>query len=242
MTAAMTYAQTCQTGGRAVNEDAVLCALRGPDACFAVADGLGGHGKGDAASQKVKEIFEREFLAGNGTEAAGEFLPRAFAAAQDGVISLQKKKNEMKTTVVALALIKNKFAWIHAGDSRIYYFKKAKLRERSLDHSVPQMLVMAGEIKESDIASHPERNKLLKVIGDKSEGVRYDLSKERKISKGGAFLLCTDGFWENLTPGFIQDCLKQAKNAEEWLGLMTAEIKKAENGETDNYSAVTVMI
>ena len=71
----------------------------------------------------------------------------------------------MKTTVVVLH-IKNKNArWAHVGDSRLYFFKNKKLIERTLDHSVPQNLVVCKEIKEKDIRYHADRNRLLRVLG-----------------------------------------------------------------------------
>ena len=50
-------------------------------------------------------------------------------------------------------------------NSRVYAFSHNKVKKKTLDHSVPQMLVLTREIREKDIREHPDRNKLLRVLG-----------------------------------------------------------------------------
>lgn len=236
----MTHYRISNIGGRSVNEDAALCMEHGGDYCFIVADGLGAHGKGEIASDLVVHAFENTFHEANSNNLA--FMTQAFDKAQSMLLAAQQTKNEMKTTCVALSLIKNKCVWGHIGDSRLYYFHNRKLRGRTLDHSVPQMMAIAKQIKECEIASHPDRNRLLRVMGEKWESPRYELSKEIKLRKGDAFLLCTDGFWEYITEKEIISLLKNNKTAEAWLTAML-QIVEANGDATcmDNYTAITVV-
>ena len=138
-----------------------------------------------------------------GTNTPLEYLNHAFTTAQNAVMELQKKQHarfEMMTTAVALAIIDGKCAWGHIGDSRLYLFKRNRIAIRTLDHSVPQMLVMSGEIKEKKIRKHPDRNRLLRAIGIEWDSPRFETSEEYDSADCQAFLLCTDGFWE-----FIED-------------------------------------
>lgn len=123
---ALTYHQITRPGSRPVNEDAVAIIEHNGSFCFVVADGLGGHGKGEVASQLLVEVFQREFAQENiSTEA---FLCRAFDAAQEAILARQKAQHaafEMKTTAVALSIIGDRCRWGHIGDSRLYYFHKS---------------------------------------------------------------------------------------------------------------------
>jgi serine/threonine protein phosphatase PrpC len=120
-------------------------------------------------------------------------------------------------------------------------FVKNKLLLRTLDHSVPQMLVISKEIKARDIARHPDRNRLLRVMGIEWDTPKYELSDEYHLSDCQAFLLCTDGFWELIDEKTMRTLLKKSSSVEEWLSLMTDEVEK--NGteqDMDNYTALAI--
>jgi serine/threonine protein phosphatase PrpC len=120
-------------------------------------------------------------------------------------------------------------------------FRKNKMRVRTLDHSVPQMLVQSGELKEKNIARHPDRNRLLRVLGVEWDSPRFDVSDELDVSQAQAFLLCTDGFWEFLEPKAMERCLKNSSGAKEWLSAMTSQVERNGAGsDMDNYTAVAV--
>ncbi len=235
------YASLTNIGGRRVNEDSVGCFNNGKLSCFVVCDGLGGHGMGDAASKLVTEEFGR-CLQENIKPA--DFLNIAYKSAQDKLMEEQKAQNatmKMKTTAVSL-LTDGKKAYIgNVGDSRLYVFAKNKLLTRTTDHSVPQMLVLAGEITESEIRSHPDRNLVLRVMGAPWEEPKQELMKPIPMRKCKAFLLCTDGFWEPVTEEVMLETLAQAESPEQWLEMMEKEIiKNCEGKESDNYSAIAI--
>ena len=235
------YSNKTNRASRAVNEDSIGCFSNGVNHCFVVCDGLGGHGMGDIASQLVVDVFESRF---SQSESMTDFLPSAFEAAQAILMREQVErnaKNKMKTTCVALA-DKKKNAYIgHIGDSRLYVFYKNKVKYRTLDHSIPQMLVLSKEIKESEIRHHPERNYVLRVMGVNWEEPMYEISKTEKLKKCQAFLLCTDGFWELILEEDMCRLLKESGSPQEWLNQMTEIVKQNGEGKNmDNYSAIAV--
>ena len=240
----ITYAKLTGIGGRETNEDSTTIAPQGDSCCFVVADGLGGHGRGEVASQTVTAVFESEFA--RNEQNADEFLRHAFTAAQNAVMDLQRAEHarfEMKTTAVALVIVGEKCAWGHIGDSRLYMFKKNKVKVRTLDHSVPQMLALSGEISEKKIRKHPDRNKLLRVIGIEWDSPRFEVSNELALSDCQAFLLCSDGFWELVDEKRMCSFLKKAQDADDWLRMMNAEVEKNGAGtDMDNYTAITVIL
>ena len=239
----ITYKIISRTGSRPVNEDSTGMHQVEEKYGFFLADGLGGHGKGDVASQTAIEQAILQFEQGDCSE---ETLRNIFEAGQAGVLEQQKVSGNMqgmKTTMTALLIDTQTIRWGHIGDSRIYHFQNNKLVGRTMDHSVPQMLVAAGEIKEKEIRHHPDRNRLLRVIGVDEDTLRYQLAEP--ISRKGrqAFLLCSDGFWELIDEKEMATLLKKAKTVEQWLDNMEVVVRRHGYGTNmDNYSAVAVWV
>lgn len=232
-----------EKGGREINEDAVKITEVDGNFCFVVCDGLGGHGKGEVASAEATDVISECFA---DDYKSPDFFDRAFTKAQENLLAKQKEisdKSQMKTTAVALTITDGFARWCHIGDSRLYYFSKAKIKERTTDHSLVQMLAIAGDIKEKEIRFHPDRNVLLKVMGSEWEGNSYVVSEKIKIKKGDSFLLCTDGFWEYINEKEMKKYCKKSLTAEDWLQKMKDEVEKNSNGtDSDNYSAIAVKI
>ena len=237
----LSYATFTDVGDREINEDSLCAMERDGKYCFAVCDGLGGHGMGDAASRLVVEVFQEMF---EKTEDMSSFLPQAIQASQDILMAEQKRldvSHKMKTTVAAM-VSDGKRAYIgHVGDSRVYVFRHNKVLRRTLDHSIPQMLVLTREIKEEEIRNHPDRNVLLQSVGTEWEEPMYELMRPVPLWRCQGFLLCSDGFWELIDEEKMCALLRESASPEEWLRRMAAVVK--ENGtdrEMDNYSATAV--
>lgn len=237
----LTHAVFTNKGSRDINEDSVGNAGDGTHELFVLCDGLGGHGMGDQASQLVVSVFQDQFRKLNNIK---QFLPESFSAAQDILIAAQQTKHaeqKMKTTGVAL-LTDGKNAYIgHVGDSRLYIFRKNQVMKRTLDHSIPQMLAISGDIKDSEIRNHPQRNIVLRVLGVEWEQPMFELMKPVPLKKCQAFLLCSDGFWELITEEEMCDILARASSVEEWLSAMADVVMRNGEGKNmDNFSAIAI--
>lgn len=239
----ITYAMLTNKGNRENNEDYVGMCEDNETYCFAVADGLGGHGRGEVASKLVVEEAKSIF---HKTSNIKHYLEKAFSTGQDKLLKYQQAQranNEMKTTQVLLAIGEEEVQWGHIGDSRLYYFEGSRIKRRTLDHSVPQMLVASGEIKEKDIRNHPDRNRVLRVMGTPWNAPKYEISKAIKRKKKQSFLLCTDGFWELIEEKEMKRILKTSKTVDEWLCEMEKIVLgNGKDLDMDNYSAVGVWI
>ena len=241
----ISYGRLTDKGTREHNEDSTGVAERDGAFCFVLADGLGGHSRGEVASglavQEVLACFS-ESVDPVGT------LGDAFERAQKKILDCQASQAElkyMKTTMVALVINGDIGRWCHIGDSRLYRFTGSRYKERTRDHSVPQMLFESRQIRESDIRHHPDRSRLLRVIGSPWETGSYDLSDEYRFSlrKREAFLLCSDGFWELVEEKRMAETLKAADTPEQWLNAMRIEVLKNGAGtDMDNYSAIGVFV
>lgn len=241
----VTYCSITDKGDRINNEDSIAAVEWKKDYCFVVADGLGGHEKGEAASKLVTdtavELFKKEGF-------SEFFLREAFEIGQERLIARQikeKLEGDMKTTLVILGINDREVNWGHIGDSRLYHFQNKKIIKHTYDHSVPQMLVNIGEIEEKDIRSHPDRSIVLKVMGMEWEHPFYEIGEPVASTQGQSFLLCTDGFWENIEDEEMVMCLKKSKSVYEWISYMeeiVVRTGKNKEKDMDNYSAVGVWI
>lgn len=237
----ITYAISTFPGDREPNEDFAAAECSGGRYCFTVADGLGGHGRGEVASRLVCEAAQHYFASHDGCS-----IETMFEEAQERLLIKQSEENAvdaMKTTLNVLVIDGAGIRGGHVGDTRSYYFKKSKIVSRTKDHSVPQMMVSMGEIREKDIRHHVDRNRLLRVMGIEWNKPQYVLSKEIKPGHGQAFLMCTDGFWEHIEDRDMEKCLKKAADVQGWLDAMNAVVRRnGQDSDMDNYTALAVWI
>lgn len=242
--AMLSYEILSMPGERDHNEDYTGVQTRGDACCFILADGLGGHGGGDEASRLVTECIRSDFARCGAV--SPEYLKRCFELGQRLLVQAQdrqRRRLEMKTTLTILLADRETIQWGHIGDSRIYYFQNKKLITRTYDHSVPQMLVAAGKLKEKQIRGHADRNRLLRVMGTEWDGPQYEIAGPLRRTGGEAFLLCSDGFWEWVTERQMRHALKKAGTPADWLQTMEKTVLKNGTGNhMDNYSAVAVFL
>lgn len=236
------YASICEVGSREVNEDCIAVARKQEKYCFVVCDGLGGHGMGDLASQLVTRTFAEQF---ERCDSCKDFLPTAFSEAQERLTAYQKENNaanKMRTTAAVLVL-DEQYAYIgHVGDSRVYVFDDNGIKRRTIDHSVPQVLALAGEITPEEIRKHPDRNRILRAMGTDWERPMFELCPTLARTACKGFLLCSDGFWEYIDEKEMQSALDGSKTAAQWLNTMQAIVEKSGKRENmDNYSAIAVL-
>lgn len=237
------YASLSLAGGRKYNEDCLKISSVSGLNCFVVCDGLGGCECGDVAAGIAANTFVNELcFCGENLQ---NYLVNSFVKGQKNIEQHQKEKGaktEMKTTAVCMVANETTAFVGHVGDSRFYGFKKDGGYIRSLDHSIPQILVQSGTISEAEIRNHPNRNMLLKVMGDRWDEPLCEISPPLALSEYSAFLLCSDGFWELITEDDMIKTLNQSGSAQEWLQKMQAVVEKnGENKDMDNYTAIAII-
>ena len=126
-------------GGRERNEDHCKQILGGSKGiCMVLADGLGGHGNGELASEMACRTICEHW---NG-RVDQESVIALVKEAHKQVLALHNRYYSMKTTVVALLSDQETAAWAHVGDSRLYHFYNKKLVFQTKDHSASQIAVM----------------------------------------------------------------------------------------------------
>lgn len=223
---------THQGAVRPRNEDAFVD--RGDIGLWAVADGAGGHGAGDVASNAVAaalsdlppglsaaELLAQVRLRIGAVHA--DLRARAAAAGSGRIIA---------STVVLLLARGGHFACLWAGDSRAYLLRDGTMTRVTRDHSVVQEMVDAGMIGEEDAEAHPQANVITRAVGADGE---LELDKvSGRIAAGDLFLLCSDGLFKALTEAEIAVALLAGEGPEE---LVNAALSR---GARDNVTAVVV--
>ncbi len=196
--------QASRCGGRPYNEDRVGYAYTSDALLMVLADGMGGHARGEIASQLTVQVITGLFNA-----RAKPTLPDLPSFLLDGIYAAHDAINEYaarhklpeppRTTCVACVVQRGLACWAHVGDSRLYHFGRMGMKFRTRDHSAVQQLVDDGLLDEDQMSVHPDRNKLYNSVGGYMLP-DIELEEPVKLTEGDALLMCSDGLWSELTP------------------------------------------
>ncbi len=240
----VTIAKHTELGSRERNEDFLLTGSTQNHHFFALADGLGGHGLGDEASRFVCETAIKYFL--EHPQVSNQSFDIVYNVCQERLLEKQHDlhaSGKMRTTLNLLCLDENTAYWSHIGDSRTYYFCNGELIKRTFDHSVPQMLVAIGELQDSQIRFHEDRNRLLRVLGVAGQTPSFEVEAPIPLTGNQQFLLCSDGFWEFISEEQILLCLDESDNPQLWIdNMMELVYKNSRDKNADNISVIAVWI
>jgi len=226
---------------RRVNEDAYLVA----PPLFLVADGMGGHAGGAVASAIAVEEFRQVDVRSLDTRRGTETVVAAMARCQARIREWGAARNgggawhAGTTAAVALVVEDDEgFKWLLAnlGDSRIYRVREGELEQVSVDHSVVQELLDAGEITREQASRHPERHVITRALGS-PDGVAPDFFL-LPMAPAERLLLCTDGISGMVDDATIARILRTSADPREAADHLVGTALAA--GGRDNATAVVV--
>jgi serine/threonine protein phosphatase PrpC len=189
------------------NEDTVLIthgvmpfASPEPFVLLAVADGMGGPGHGQEASQlAVRSLVA--YMSGplsSLQRPPQDWLPQLTAGVQYANRVVYERNQQQQTimgTTMTAVMVTEATAYIaHVGDSRLYLYREPTgLVQITNDHSIVASLVAEGIIAPDDIYTHPKRNQIYRSLGSEAS-VEVDASAI-PLAAGDILLLCSDGLW-----------------------------------------------
>ncbi len=217
---------------RTANEDSVLDAAP----IFLVADGMGGHEAGDRASAAVVAAFEP--LRGRAVELndVRDALSRATVVVE-GIAAEHKRGAGSTVTGVALLDHEGVPHWLvfNVGDSRVYRHHGNELTQLTIDHSLGQELVDAGELRAEDLASFSQRNVITRAIGAPDSTADSWLLP---VVDGERLLVCSDGLSGEVSDEAIRATLTMNGRPET---AATALVRRAlQAGGRDNVSVIVI--
>ena len=206
----------------------------------AICDGMGGHAGGDTASTiAIRSLahIEREDREQD-VAAIASMMETSVMAAHDAIVGKarhERKLSGMGTTVTAVALVDDYWVLSHIGDSRAYLLRDGALCQVSQDHSYVQHLINTGRITEQEAKNHPQRNVVMRVLGDFDIDPHPDIAV-LKAHPADRWLLCSDGLCGVLENSTIADALLSMSNLTECAQHLVSMALRA--GSTDNVTAV----
>ena len=193
---------------RQINEDAFF---RDDDRGFyVVADGVGGHNKGEIASREAVEQLRMwvygathdldrlvERVEKGDTECVWEIRRLLESGVKSacymvfGMAELDPEKKGMSTTLSA-CLIRAGLAFaVHVGDSRVYRVRRNTVLQLTEDHTLINYKVKHGMMTKAEAEKAAGKNVITRAVGHK-DYVQVDTA-DIDTAVGDRFLLCSDG-------------------------------------------------
>ncbi len=213
---------------------------------FLICDGMGGHEKGEVASNCVATVIGKE-TSEHGFQSVDE-EKRIFEHALDSAYSELDQLDhsdslkKMGTTLVFLSICRDGILIAHIGDSRIYQMRPGKgVVFQTRDHSLVNDLIAAGEITEEEARTYPRRNVITRAIQphqDYREKATYNIIRD--IKPGDLFLLCTDGVVEKLDNDDLCRILLTKKSPDERIKKLQEECSS--RNTNDNNTAILIEV
>jgi len=241
----------------------ILKSISYPTSICILSDGLGGHDGGEIASRVTVSAIAANLMQSlilNGlfdssksttTASYRTLLENATFSVSDQIyLMAQQMENEMGATV-ALALIIGRNVYVlNVGDSRTYIFSQENgLQLITHDHSLVFRFYMMGDVKFEDIYKHPQRNQILRSLGE--AGLREKLQEmmtnsnhpyfyQLTLDVGDSLLLCSDGLWQTIRDNEIEKILRSQSEPQ----TICDELVRTANlyGGDDNISVVYLKI
>ncbi|WP_205473880.1 PP2C family serine/threonine-protein phosphatase [Nocardioides sp. SYSU D00038] len=229
---------------REQNEDAFLVA----PPVFLVADGMGGHDRGDAASRIVVEEFAGLAESGYDAVAARDAVTRTLDACQRRLEEFMAEaraggSSDFVTATTAVGAFLAQAAdcspvWLvmNLGDSRAYRLHDRRLQQVSTDHSLVQDLVESGELSPEQAPHFEGRNVVTRSLGGTGRGTAD--FHVLPVAEAERLLLCSDGVSGMIDDAEIERILLDTGDPRDAADRLVAAAVAA--GGLDNATAVVV--
>jgi serine/threonine protein phosphatase PrpC len=214
----------------------------------AVADGMGGHERGEVASNLAIEALFASFY-GEGKEATsdGEGAPNGdmVAALQQGFKSANERIIEeavngegggaMGTTMVAAVIDGDHLTVANVGDSRAYLVRAETATQITRDHSLVAEQVAGGVMTAEEARTSNYRNIITRALGHRPK-VEVDIF-EITLLPEDRVVLCSDGVHGSVEPEEVADLVLHKSPSEASQALIDLAMA---HGSTDNVTAAVI--
>jgi serine/threonine protein phosphatase PrpC len=215
---------------------------------IAVADGMGGHERGEVASKLAVEALFASFYGEDGTASSdGETVASSqlVAALQQGFKSANERIIEeavngegggtMGTTMVAAAIIGDHLTVANVGDSRAYLVRAETAQQITKDHSLVAEQVAGGVMTAEEARTSNYRNIITRALGHRPK-VEVDIF-EITLLPDDRIVLCSDGVHGSVEPEEVADLVLHQPPAEASQALVDLAMA---HGSTDNVTAAVI--
>lgn len=209
---------------------------------YVLADGMGGHQKGEVASAVTVEAVPLEYYNAitpltveNFEETIIQALVNAITKANVDVMEATEGGG---TTVVTAVLYEDLLVTMNVGDSRAYLLRGDELRLISRDHSLVSRLIEMGKITTEEALTHPRRNVLYQALGQGSDLEIHVVTE--KLHLGDVIILCSDGLWGEIEEKALKKVLTSTNSPQEAARELINLANQA--GGSDNITAIIIHV
>ncbi|MEK4425974.1 PP2C family protein-serine/threonine phosphatase [Solibacillus sp. FSL K6-1523] len=203
-------------------------------ACWVAVKGLDSDQEINSAELAAKAILEK-FIE-NPSMSRGRIKKYLKNAQQ--ILQAQSLRVRLKASIVIVVSDYSKMICAVAGNSRLYQFRNGTLAYKSSDQSFAQNWANENDY-EIDISQHEERSNLLNYLGKPNSFQPY-VSKKIKLMEGDVLLLCTSGFWEEVSDIEMADALENAKEPEQYMDILEEVLLSRQKKVVNNYTMATI--
>lgn len=236
-----------ELGSRPNQEDSIYPAhslLPSKGDLFILCDGMGGHERGEVASETVCQAmsaYVEKHRRQDGLFEETDFED-ALAAAYDALDAMDTGTGKKMGTTLTLAKFHKGGCFIaHIGDSRIYHIrpKTASLLHVTRDHSLVNELVSLGELTPEEAKVSKQKNVITRAIQPHQDRrVQAECTNLTDLQTGDYIFLCSDGMLEGCDDADIVDILSKPCSDAEKIEIL----KNTTRNSQDNHSAILARI
>lgn len=218
-----------------------------PFGLFVVADGMGGHQRGEIASSLATQIIANRVLRDiylpllEGDSQASSRLPInevLISAIEEANSQVHREAPDAGTTVTMALVLSQRAHIAHVGDSRAYQVSHGKLKQITQDHSLLARLIELGQATKEEALTHPQRNVLYRAVGQAGK-LEVDIYTQ-SLPIGSYLLLCSDGLWGMVPEQEITEIIGESIHPQQACQKLI-EAANAHGGE-DNVTAILVRV
>ena len=229
-------------GDRKINQDRYISIESDGSILLGLADGMGGHPKGEIAAQILTDTCNSFFFrAPKPIHSPREFLHRLLQKAHENITAYgldHKPAIKPRTTAVVALIQDGIMRWAHAGDSRLYIFRNGRTLHRTVDHSYVQQLEQHGLIGRGELKTHPQRNYVTRCLGGNIASPEITISKSVRLKDGDVIMLCSDGLWAHAKEDVMGRILTGNLPLASSISSLVQEAVNDATPESDNVSAI----
>ena len=231
---------------RTVDEDSILAAdlsfgVNSESSKFlllAVADGMGGHAKGEEASKIALNAIASAVIPDllNNTPFT-KILEKGIQNANQDILDYTAENPEasgMGTTSVCAVVKDNQIHLANVGDSRAYRVSDDEICRVTKDHSYVQALIDEDEITEEQAREHPRKNEITRAVGI-MPSIEVDTMK-LTLDSDESLLLCCDGVIAHLSDDDIHKIIRDSPDPQ--TACQEIVDMANERGGSDNISLI----
>lgn len=223
-----------EAGSFMQNKDYFAYAELDDVACWVAVKGLDSDQEINSAELAVKGILEK-FM--EKPSMSRKRIKKYIKNAQ-AVLQAQSLRVRLKASIIMVVSDYSKMIYAVAGNSRLYHFRNGIVTYKSNDQSLADELVNDRN-RSLDISHHEERNNLLNYLGKPSNFQPY-ISKKMKLMDGDVLLLCTAGFWEEVSEIEMADALESIKDPEQYTELLEEVLLSRQRKVVNNYTMAAI--